>query len=377
MSPEQAVAALGEAFASKRPPQREGRIAGVFGNGLPTALISAMGFAKVDVEMAPEAELSARAPEIEPYIEPFVDDYTRVFLHRLLSGKLDDLDAIVFCRDDAAALVAYQYALEFQRQAIGRPTATRLVLWNLVHRRSDPAVEFNARQVGKLRADLGVETSSAAYDRDLAAKAAIEDERREALSKLDALRKADGSTITATEAFVWRNAGRYLAASDHARLLALACDDAVTRPAKQSGRRIALIGSRTDSLALFDMIEQHGRLVTDLQPFGEVWPGPQDGQTLAGILEAEASDPFCPRAEPAALHRDAIVARCVADRCDVVVSQIDQNDDSVGWDLPSLAAALRGEGITFIDLGFRDHRPDAHWLEQASAKIRSEAGGPA
>ncbi|MCI5078102.1 2-hydroxyacyl-CoA dehydratase family protein [Oricola sp.] len=374
MNPQQAVAALDDAFSGKRPPQRNARTVGVFGNGLPESFLSAMGFAPADAKTAPEADLSARAPDIEPYVEPFVDDYARIFLHRLFSGRLDDLHAIVFCRDDAAAFVAYQYARELVRQAVGPSPAPRLVLWNLVHRDSGPSAAFNARQVDKLLGDLGADVGAEAFADSL--KGAVAEERRRgaALSAMEALRKANRPTITGTEAFTWRNAGRSLAAAEHADLLESACAAAASRTAPPARQRIGLIGSSTDSLALMRMIEDHGALVTDLQPLGDVWPGPLGGDTLDDILRAEATDPFCPRAEPAVLHRDALVSRCVEDRCDLVVAQLDQNDDSVGWDLPSLDRALGERGIRLVNLGFRDHRPDDAWLASASKKMRSVSG---
>ena len=372
MNPQQAIAALDAAFATKRPPRNGDRLVGVFGNGLPAALLPSMGFSAVDVKMSPEAELSVCTPEIEPYVEPFVDDYARVLLHRLFAGMLDDLHAIVFCRDDASALVAYQYALEFRRQNIVRRPAPKLLLWNMVHRASEPAAAFNALQVKKLRADLGAPASSGSFEHDLQAAFANERTRRAALAKLDELRKADRPAITAIEGFVWRNAGRNLDAEVHADLLAHACCATESRQEPPLRRRMGLIGSATDSVTLFAMLECHGAVVSDLQPFGEVWPGPSGEGTLAGILEAEASYPLCPRAEPSALHRDAIIARCVADRCEIVVSQLDQNDDSVGWDLPSLARAFGEHGIKLVNLGFRDHRPDQAWLEAASQIIRAE-----
>ena len=373
MTGDEAIAALETTFARKRPPAETGRMVGVFGNGLPAALPTALGFVPIDVKMAPEDELTDHAIAIIPYLEPFIDDYARIFLHRLFSGRFDDLHAIVFCRDDAAALVAYQYALELKRQGIGRTPCPRLLLWNLVHRESQPASAFNLAQAKKLGEELSADASYA----ELPSAAADETARRTALSALDDLRKADRKSISATQAFVWRNAGRYLPASDHGRLLELACKAAARWPKSKSAQRIGLIGSPVDSTAFHAMLDEVGNVVTDLQPFGEAWPGPTGGETVVAMLQAEAGDRLCPRFEPATAYRDAIIDRCVADRCDLVVAQLDQNDDSVGWDLPSLERSLRDHGIPLVNLGFRDHRPDAAWLRSASETIAAAAGVPA
>ncbi|MFZ2102645.1 MAG: 2-hydroxyacyl-CoA dehydratase family protein [Oricola sp.] len=380
MEAQQARAALNAAFAERRVPgdgaPSGNRLVGVFGNGLPAPLLAAMSLVPVDVKMAPESALSVRAPAIGDYIEPFVDDYARIFLHRLFSGAFDDLRAIVFCRDDAAALVAYQYALELRRQGVAQAPAPHLVLWNFVHRTTGPAHAFNRRQVERLIVDLAAGLTMDDLESRLPHAVRDEAERAAALSGLDTLRKARGGSIAAVDAFRWRNAGRSLESADHARLLRLALEPAGGE-ARPSAPRIALIGSALDSLSFYETLDGIGAIVTDLQPFGEVWPGPPGGETLDDLLAAVAADRFCPRTEPATLHREAIVRRCVEDRCDLVIAQLDQNDDSVGWDLPSLRRSLAEHGIPLVELGFRDHRPDGAWLASARARVLAQIKEPA
>ena len=128
---------------------------GVFGLGVPEGAIAASGAVCVHVNFGP-------IPDDEPIravIEPFVDHEVRVFLNRFALGDFNGMTAIVFARDDAAAVTAYQYATEWVRQGRAPQGAPRLFLFNLVHAATAVARRFNDIQCDKLQdflVDLGL-----------------------------------------------------------------------------------------------------------------------------------------------------------------------------------------------------------------------------
>lgn len=363
-----AIAALEAAFAARALVDGDRPLVGIFGNGLPHALVAAAGLSPVDVKSAPDHSLGRTDPAVASVLEPFLDDYSAIFINRLFLGDFDGLVAIVFPRDDAAALTAYQYSLELRREGCGR-AAPKLLLWNLVHGTSPAISAFNAQQAERLAADLrtlGGHRDPSSIEKALTA----ERDRATALTRLDALLAADAPAISGGEAMRWRNAGRYLEAGRHASLLTLACDEVDMRPARRQGRRIGLIGAALDDPRVYAAIEAFGTIVADVQPFGRVWPSRAAGApSLSGLVAAEAASALVPRARPEAKPLDAIVAELVGARCTIAVAQIDQNDDSFGWDLPGLRRRLAGRGIPLIDLGFRDHRPAGGWLAEAGARL--------
>ncbi len=336
---------------------------GVFGNGFPEVLVSAAGAVPVHVNLGlPEAGLSSEG-SIAEIIEPFVDDEVRLFLKRLVAGHFADFRGIIFARDDAPALIAYQYATEWVRQGRAHGKVPPLFLWNLVHTASAPVRCFNQVQAGKLfdfLASIGLPRPGEA---SIAAASAHEQSRR---TKLAALERAE--TIPGSVAMRWRNAGRFMAAQDHARLLgeALAEPPAADELPKA---RLGIVGSPLSSMAVYATFERFGRVVADLQPWGQVWPGRDAAPNVEAILTAAAADPFCPRITPANAHRRALVAAAVAGRCDLVICQLAQTDDTFGWEVPALATDLAAEGIGFINLGFRDAEPDTKWLDHAAGLI--------
>lgn len=372
MSAQEAILRLETAYRTQHNSIAE---IGVFGNGLPEALITAAGAAVQHVHIAPDTNHAARVSTIAPVLEPFLDAHVRHFLHRLFDGQFNHLRAIIFCRDDAAALFAYQYALEIRRMGLHPADGPDLLIWNLVHKSTASAATFNRVQLDRLWQWLsgnGFQMPDAA-----SIKAAFEAEalRAQALSRMQNLCMT--AQLDGTSALRWRNAGRILPAVEHAALL----DDAiqyVERTQSRHGLRIGLVGSMLPCPRTYAMIEQFGTILCDLQPLGTIWPLPfSDAPDPYAMLANAAADPFCPRTDPPARFVDAMVKRLVDARCDIVVAQVSQNDDSFGWDMPALRARLKAEGIDLIDLGFRDDYPNAAWLADASQRMKAVQDAPA
>lgn len=330
---------------------------GVFGLGVPEGAIAASGAVCVHVNFGP-------IPDDEPMsavIEPFVDHEVRVFLNRFALGDFNGMTAIVFARDDAAAVTAYQYATEWVRQGRAPQGVPRLFLFNLVHAATAVARRFNGIQCDKLL-DFLVGLGLARPDRARMTVAAA-NARRRAQSLIKA-----STAVTAGMAARWRNAGRFLSTTLHADLLEQAIS-AAEMP-QRSGPRLALVGSPIDAPEVYAMLDSRGALVADLQAYGHFWPGPWDEESDIGAVAAIlADDPSCPRIVPPQRHRQSLVDRIVSARCNVVVCQLAQTDDTFGWEIPGLAAALAALGVTFVNLGFRDHRPDEQWLAEAQQKL--------
>ncbi|WP_196260928.1 2-hydroxyacyl-CoA dehydratase family protein [Pelagibacterium limicola] len=344
---------------------------GVFGNCAPEVLIEAAGAIPVQLAMGSRQNAGGQRSPIDEVIEPFVDAEVRRFLRRLFDGAFSPYRAIIFPRDDASALIAYQYATEWVRQGQADKGVPPLFLWNLVHTDSVPVRDFNRRQADRLFGFLK-EIGLTPPDSLALAHAGQQQARQSRL--LGALQETVGNTMSGGTAMRWRNAGRFMSASEHADLLERAQGVKVRSPA--SGCRIGLVGSALASTATYEMLESIGPVVCDLQPWGQMWPLDLAGaEEIDAILAALAADPFCPRITPASLHRTALVEALTTARCDIVVCQLAQTDDTFGWEIPSLAAQLERCGTRFINLGFRDPEPDEQWLAESLKAIAASLEG--
>lgn len=333
---------------------------GIFGNGMPETLVAAAGAVPVHLALGTTGE----SHPIAEIIEPFVDEEVRHFLIRLMRGAFTDLSGIIFARDDAPALIAYQYATEWIRQDLERETTPPLFLWNLVHTDTQPVRAFNRIQAEKLFTFFQTIRLKAPHEADIFTATQAEQRRAEALRMVHA---AIGVTLSCTRAARWRNAGRFMPAEQHAELLTAAlAETAETQPPV----RIGIVGSPLACERTYAMIETFGAVVCDQQSFGQVWPGPGNvAPTLDDILVATAADPSCHRISPTSNYRVAMVAALAEVRCTLVVCQLSQTDDTFGWEIPALTTELAAKGMTLVNLGFRDARPDDDWLKDASRRI--------
>jgi len=339
---------------------------GIFGEGFPEPLLRAAGLQPVCMHLTPETDDACAGQGVSECIEPFVDHTVRRFLHRFATGWYQGLHAIIFCRDDTAALVAYQYALEFRRLGLA-PTGPRLILWNLVH--APHAHDFNMRQLAKLWQSLN---TSAPTESALASTWQDECTRADALAALDADIGQNGAGISASTALIWRIAGRGgMDGRQHAELI-FAARPSAPRPAR-AALRFGLIGSGVTEIALYRTIEAHGAIVCDMQPMTAAWPVPLPQQPTAdAFLRAAASDPACARVVPPDIHTDTVLRRLTDAQCDAVICQLHPDDDVFGWDVPQISAHLHKRAIPFINLGFIHPVLDTAALNTISAALSHE-----
>ncbi|MDD7972707.1 2-hydroxyacyl-CoA dehydratase family protein [Roseinatronobacter alkalisoli] len=334
---------------------------GIFGEGFPEALLRAAGARLTCLHVAPIDDDSNAGQAVSDCIEPFVDHAVQCFLHRFAMDSFRNLQAIIFCRDDTAALVAYQYASELRRLGLA-PATPQLILWNLVH--APHAHDFNMLQMKKLWQYLDL---APPVDSALAATLTDERARANALAEL-----SDGTgRIPASTAIKWRIAGRNMDGREHAQLISAALATA-PRPVGQS-LRLGLIGAPITAVDLYQTIEQHGHIVCDLQPIAAAWPVPlPEIPGIAAFLQAAASDPACARIVPPDRHTEMLLRRLTAANCDAVICQLQPHDDVFGWDVPQISDYLHANETPFINLGFIDPAPDDTELTRIGALLAHE-----
>lgn len=328
---------------------------GLFGDGLPEALIHAAGARPVEVKAPPLADATAGPlrPEVSEIAEPFLDDFSARFLHRLAAGAFDHMALLVFARDDVAAQAAYQYATEMRRLGMLPSTGPCLHLWSLLHTEGAAAQRFNRTELDRLETALHKVTGQGIDAQALADAQAREARRMTSMARL----------AGHAQAFMLRNAGRWLDAAHHADLL-----DSLPTPAVAGGRRIGIVGTACDLPVLQELAQELGHVAADLTPYGDLWPGNHAGPALAGdLIDQVATHPLHLRANPASKF-DQALAEGLRD-CDLVLAAVDRNDDGFGWDLPALTALCEARGTPLVMLGFRPFRPDTAWRDAARKKI--------
>ncbi|MGP9790554.1 2-hydroxyacyl-CoA dehydratase [Roseinatronobacter sp. NSM] len=338
---------------------------GIFGEGFPEILLRATGAPVTCLHILPQDDTADAGQDVADCIEPFVDHAVQRFLHRFACGCFNDLRAIIFCRDDTAALVAYQYALELRRLGLA-PATPKLILWNLVH--APHAHGFNMLQLETLWQHLEI-----APPTPDALSLALQDEhaRATALSELTQCRLATDAPVRAGTAMTWHVAGRWMGGAQHAALLRAALG-AATQPPRQAPR-LGLIGAAITQTGVYDMIEAHGAIVCDMQPLVAAWPVDLPATaTPDAILKAAASDTDCQRLVPPDAYTDTLIDRLLAAQCDAVICQLHPHDDVFGWDVPHIKQRLGAAGIPLVDLGFVDAVPADHRLAALDAVLAKD-----
>ena len=327
-------------------------LVGFFGCDIPTAVISACGGQPVEVKAPPlsDAAEGPRVAQVAQLVEPFVNDFATRFLHRFAAGAFDRYALIIFARDDSAALLAYQYALEMRRQGIVRRDGPGLHLWNLAHTDSAAADRFNRAELDTLLKRLGA--LGLAFDAQRF-DAALHQERRQ--------RAALRAIATRADHFVLRMAGYWMAPKAHLDLIT-----SLTAP-EGEGPRIGLAGTACDIPVLHEIARAFGAVTADLQPYGDTGDASDAPTDAATLIRQIARNPLHIRSNPADRYGAALLS--ALETCDLVITSVDQNDNSFGWEIPRLKEQLTAKGVRFLNLGFRPFRPDETWRTETTRKI--------
>lgn len=327
-------------------------LVGIFGEGVPKPIIAAVGGLAVDVKAPPLADAidGVTVKSVSTILEDFMDTFAARFLHRLAAGAFDHFAVIIFARDDVAALAAYQYARELRRQGRISDTSPKLYLWNLLHTNSVPAQRFNLSEFEKLVSALSEFLEHKPSEEDLVLAFTEDAERIKKLTKLPA---------GGTDAFIERNAGRWLAPADHIALLS----DIKTNAASVT---ISLVGTACDIPVLHEICDGFGTVVNDLQEYGRGDLAPESSDPTS-ILHTLTSDALHIRTVPPGRYTQELFDKTASS--DLVISSVDSNDDAFGWEVPGLRNNIDARGGKFLNLGFRPFRPDNDWREHAQNKI--------
>lgn len=345
-------------------------LVGIFGEGFPKPIIAAAGGFLVDVKAPPLTD-STQGPVVSvvsAVVEDFMDSFAARFLHRFAAGALNDYAMIIFCRDDVAALAAYQYARELKRQGRVSSKGPQLHLWNMLHTDSEPAHHFNLKELEKLIDALNETLGKRLQDEDLDAAFTEDARRTDIVSQLP---------VGGVDAFIARNAGRWLSAKNHATLLQEIPASAYKNQTKsKTEHTFALVGTACDIPILHEICSGLGTVIADLQEYGQEYkpdnntsPSKNDGttNTLTSMMRYLANDALHIRAAPPVRYTQALIRKVAT--ADLVVASVDKNDDAFGWEIPLLRDRTQDRGGKFIDLGFRPFRPDSIWRDEARSKI--------
>lgn len=306
---------------------------GVFGFGQPLGIFSALQISVRDVTSVAADYPSAA----DPFIEPFMDPFAASLLRALTTGRLNDLDLLVFLRESPGALPAYHYACEFKRRGDLTPGVPELFLLNVIPAR-EPAVKvYNLSEIGRLKGVLSALGETRSHAPSTCGEA------------LQALLEA-------------QSAGRISGASAfEARLQPLSgtslFEEALCSHNEVQDRpRLALLGAPLGNCVLHKRLEDMGALVVDQQALDQAYAG--QGEDLEAALDAQALNPFAAR-QPLDTYCGAMAEILVQNRVECVFWQVDHHDDLWGWLATELRAMCKARGIAFVDLGFLPRWPSA------------------
>ncbi len=338
-----ALAADPEAEA-RRHAAAGGRVVGVLGGAAPVELIEAADAFPLRLRGDPAGPTDAA----DAWMEPVQEGALRSIFNQLLTGGLDWLDLIVVPRS-SEQLVQFYHLAEHVRAEEPDLAMPPLHLVNLLQTPEARSTRFNRREMERLAEALGSLTGTRPDRIRLREAIQWRNTLRHLASEVSSARRSADRSVSGQDAALLFLAGQVRPAPQAAEMFGRAGDLAASR----SGPRLLLSGSGQENPGLVRLIEEAGaRVVAEDHDWGERLydheveeaPDPLDG--LVRHYQCHAPTPRL----PVGVTEARFTALLDAARPDGVVFALEENDDTLGWDIPRRLDLLKDRGIPALVL---------------------------
>jgi benzoyl-CoA reductase/2-hydroxyglutaryl-CoA dehydratase subunit BcrC/BadD/HgdB len=341
-----ALAALDRAYGDRLAAAREakaagGHVVGVVGHGAPLELISAAGALPVLIS----ADVEHPTPRADPLMPPNHGWESRSICERALSGSFDLLDLLVVTRPYAQMY----YVLKEMQRTGQAPSLPPLYLFDLVQA-DDPRsfAAYNHNRTDDFTARLERLTQRSVTDLTLAQAIAQTVRVRQLLGRLQALRAR--ACLSGAAALRLIGAGFFLDSHDYSVLLERYIAAAQPDAALAARPRLLLVASAPMfHPALVQAVEDSGTLVVAED---DPWGARAAETDIDGSLPPRQALALRCARMPASVstlslqaRRAWLLQRVQSDAIAGVVFHIPKSDRSLGWDYPSLRAALHDVSV--------------------------------
>jgi benzoyl-CoA reductase/2-hydroxyglutaryl-CoA dehydratase subunit BcrC/BadD/HgdB len=352
---------------ARRARERGIGVVGRIGNTVPTELVLAAGWQPVLVA----ADMGARTPVADVYMEPIIAPETRSLFEQALNGIYESFELLVLSRPYAHL---HYYLKEVFRQ--GRaPRVPPLWMYDLMQSQRDAVRAYNWDRTRALRDRL--QTLSSVELTEARLRAAISLTNAVRGLQRDLLERRWRGELSGVAAMRAIGAGYFMAPDQYATALGRYLNELAPDPTLQGRKRLLVLPSEPLSHThLHQTLEAAGALVVAEDDwYGSRAPGsdiPRTGSALEGILLKYWTDTATQNVYPAEVREAWFTAHAARPDVDGVVFYLPPSDHQLGWDYPRLRDWLTARGKAHLLVREDASNPEARpriteqartWLE--------------
>lgn len=316
-------------------------VVGITSNTVPWELLRAAGLFPVLLNPP-----RGSTPIADRFMEPRVfDQRIRGIFDGLASASWPFLDLIVIPRTSEQEHKLYLYLREIARQEFSKGLP-ETYLYNLLHSRSPETQAYGLNRTQRLKERLERHVGRLIEAADLARAIAESNKARQAIAKLNELRRGAERRLSGTEALPLIGAAYFMDRAEYAQLAEQAIAELSHRPPLR-GVRLLVKGSPLNHTGLHRALEGHEAVVIA----EDDWWGARSATKLIAeepdmvrsVFEAYYLDTPSPRVFPREIADEWFLT--AAERVDGVVFYLPPEDDVLGWDYPRLRRMLEQRSI--------------------------------
>ncbi len=350
------------------------KVIGTLGADVPYELVKAAGFETVPVLAREGADL----PFADKYLEYAFDPMVRSQFDRVIGGEYNDLSGLVISNSTDVLIRIYLYFREMKRmeKEVVFPDVS-FMDWLFT---KNPVFDrHNGLVIELFKKELEAFGGVPVTDEAVKKAAGINNENKQALRALDALRTNEKMQLTGTEMLIAVIAGFFMDKEEHTALIRELTEEAKTWP-EVKGTRLYYTGSVQMDTALYEMIEENGyNIVGEDHDFGgRVFDRDFDMSLPVkdALIDCYVNREFSSKKAFVSQRVEALDRLTEKAKAETVLFFTHVYEEAASWDYPSQKKSLEGRGLKTVELS-KMHYPmepeeEARFLELLS-KGKEEA----
>ena len=325
--------------AAKEYKARGGKVVGYLCDNVPTEFISAAGL--FPIRLKGDYKLNTKVPEVYSF-DPHREEFTNSVIYGFFNNQYEYLDYLIIphARDSVVDILPILKNAKLVNPSLNIP---EMYFMDNLHTVTCAAEDYNRERWLELKKKLeewsGKKISKSALKKAIA----VENENKELLRKMAALRSAESPRISGVEALQIIGSSMFMPKEEHNRLLKEYLKESDKLKIK-SGARLFFEGSPMDNLEFYQIVESCGAVIVgedncwgnrymDVSINTEMDP-------LEAIMYRYHCKSPCPRMYPIDRRIEYFVSKVIETKAQGAIFNGIKYDEVMAWEIPSMREKL-------------------------------------
>jgi benzoyl-CoA reductase/2-hydroxyglutaryl-CoA dehydratase subunit BcrC/BadD/HgdB len=332
-----------------------GKVVGYLCDNVPVEFINAAGLFPLRLKGDPQFEM--KVPE-EYAFDPHREEFINSIIYAFLDGKYDFMDYLIIphARDSVVDINPILTNAKMVSPGLKLP---ELFFMDNLHTTTCAAEAYNRDRWIELKNKLEEWSGKKITEKALSEAIKMENENKELLKQVAALRSAEPARISGTEALQIIGTAMFMPKAEHNQLLKAYLKESDKLQARE-GVRLFVEGSPQDNLKFYELVESCGAVIVGEDNcwgnrYIDVSINTNMDPAEAIMYRYHCKSP-CPRMYPIDRRIDYFMSKVIETKAQGAVFNAIKFDEVIAWEIPSMREKLNAANLPSVHFKSQPYR---------------------